>query len=148
MKKIISLLLVGLLLIPVMMTACSQGEETSQDVEFKYYSAEKVKESIENDEEFDLVDIQVQEEYDEHHIAGAIETNAYPVKEDTDKAKIDAIYSQLEGKENPIVIVCPRGAGGAERTYKYLLEKGINEDRLFILEDGQAGWPYEDLLAK
>jgi hypothetical protein len=39
-----------------------------------------------------------------------------------------------------VVIVCPRGAGGARRTYNYLRDKGIAAERLLILEKGQEGW--------
>ena len=38
------------------------------------------------------------------------------------------------------MIVCPRGAGGAKRTYDHLLQQGIAAERLLILEKGQEGW--------
>ena len=47
-----------------------------------------------------------------------------------------------------MVIVCPRGAGGAERTYDYLKSQGVAEKRMMILEGGQQDWPYKALLAK
>ncbi|AGB42067.1 rhodanese-related sulfurtransferase [Halobacteroides halobius DSM 5150] len=114
---------------------------------FKYYAPKKLKQSIEQEKDFFLVDIQPQEDFKKHHIQGAISTSAYPVKSKQDQAKLDKILPQLKKSNNDIVIVCPRGGGGAERTYKYLSSQGIKEQRLYILEGGQAGWPYEQLLA-
>ncbi len=95
-----------------------------------------------------ILDIQVEEEFSEHHIRGAVPTYAYPVKTDEEKARLETEVARLKGSDDPVIIVCPRGGGGARRTYEYLLEKGIADDRLFILEKGQAGWPYGDLLEK
>ena len=64
------------------------------------------------------------------------------------KVKLETILPQLEGEESPIIIVCPGGAGGATRSIDYLIEKGIAGERLFILENGQGGWPHDELLAK
>ena len=87
-----------------------------------------------------IVDIQVEEEFAEHHIKGATATYAYPVKSDADRTKLDATVEQIKGNNDPVVIVCPRGAGGAKRTYDYLLQQGISAERLLILEKGQEGW--------
>jgi thiosulfate/3-mercaptopyruvate sulfurtransferase len=43
-------------------------------------------------------------------------------------------------------VICPGGAGGAKRTIDYLESENIDGDRLFILENGQGKWPYEELL--
>ncbi|WP_425446882.1 rhodanese-like domain-containing protein [Dethiothermospora halolimnae] len=145
MKKVLSVILI-LLSVSLVFAGCSK--ETGQKEGFNYYTQEELKEAIESNEDILIVDIQVEEDFDKHHIKGAIETNAYPVKEDTDKAKLDNIMKDLEASDNPIIIVCPRGGGGAERTYNYLKEKDISEDRLYILENGQAGWSYDELLAE
>lgn len=114
---------------------------------FNYYTADQTKAAIENKEDMILLDIQVEDEWNQHHIQGAIPTYAYPVETDEDKAKLDGILDQLEG-DKPIVIVCPGGKGGAQRTVAHLESKGIAPERIFILENGQGGWPYEDLLEK
>lgn len=141
----LALLLVAAVLVAGCGGAGSSSTETK--AEYRYITAAEVKEKLENREEMVLLDIQVEEEWQEHHIAGSLPTHAYPVQSEEDKAKLDAVLSQLEG-DCPIVIVCPRGGGGAERTYNYLKEKGIAEERLFILEKGMAGWPYEELTEK
>lgn len=115
---------------------------------YQYMSPEQVNAKLESKAPMHLVDIQVEDEFASHHIDGAMKTCAYPVKSADDKGKIDAVVADLQKDAAPVVIVCPRGKGGAERAYKHLMEKGIAEDRLFILEDGQAGWPYKDKLAQ
>ncbi len=114
---------------------------------FQYKTAAEVKEMIESKEPMHIVDIQVEDEYKSGHIKGSIATYAFPVKTDEEKAKLDAIMSKIKKDEAPVIIVCPRGAGGAERTYNYLKAKGIDEYRLFILKKGWAGWPYSELSA-
>ncbi len=105
----------------------------------------EVKASIESGAAQLLVDIQVEDEFAAHHLPGAIATYAYPVKSESDEAKLAAVLDQLDG-DAPVVVVCPRGGGGAKRAYDYLEEAGIPEERLFILSDGQQGWPFPELV--
>lgn len=111
---------------------------------YQYMTPEQVKEKLDKKEPMHLVDIQVQEEFDQHSLPDAIATYSYPVKSEEEKARIDAIIDKLQADQNPVVVVCPRGGGGAERCYNHLKEKGIAEERLFILEKGQQGWPYPE----
>lgn len=111
---------------------------------YQYISAEEVKTKLDNKEPVHLVDIQVQEEFDQHHLPGAIATYSYPVKSEEEKARIDAIMDRLKADDAPVVVVCPRGGGGAKRCYDHLKDGGISEERLFILEDGQEKWPFEE----
>ena len=146
MKKFLGLIISLLLLTSVVLTGCSSKEEKKEGNGFQYYTAEQVKESIEKKSDIILLDIQVEEEFNKHHIKGAVPTYAYPLKTDEEKKKLDKEIPNLEKSTAPIVIVCPGGAGGAERTYDYLKEKGIKEERIYILEKGQNAWPYEELL--
>jgi len=116
--------------------------------DFKYYSADQLKQAIENKTPLKIVDIQVEDEFKAHHLQGVIPTYAYPVKTDEDKAKLAKVVPELKDSQNPIVVICPKGGSGAKNTIQYLADQGIEESRLFILEKGQAGWPYADLLAK
>lgn len=114
--------------------------------EYRYFTADQLKNNLEGETPLVLLDIQVQEEFDAHHIKGALATYAYPVKTDEDKSKFDKALETIQGTNTKVVIVCPRGGGGAERTYDYLLSNGVDEARLFILENGQEGWPFDELL--
>lgn len=144
MFKKLYLLFAMLLAAGILVAGCG-GQGTKKD--FHYKTAEELKTMLEQGEPIHIVDIQVEEEYKQGHIKGSVATFAYPVKSDEDKAKLDAVLPELQKDEAPIVIVCPRGAGGAERTYQYLQEKGFPEGRLFILEKGWAGWDYREWTA-
>lgn len=167
MKKVFTLLVTVSLGLSLILTGCgSQAtnkstsenkqatSQTSNETtpikisEFKYYTAEQLKDGIEKKSPLQLVDIQVTDEYNDHHIKGVVPTYAYPVKTDEEKAKLAEVIPQLKDSKEPIVIVCPGGAGGAERAYQYFYEQGIDESRLFILQKGQKGWPYDELLEK
>ncbi|CCO23862.1 rhodanese-like domain-containing protein [Maridesulfovibrio hydrothermalis] len=110
--------------------------------EYNYMNAASLQKAVENKADIAIVDIQVSEEFKNHHIKGAIETCAYPVKSVADRAKFDATLKQLKNSAQPIVVICPRGKGGAERTVNYFTEQGIAPYRIFILTEGQAAWPY------
>lgn len=115
---------------------------------YQYIGAADLKQKVENQEQVLLLDIQVEGEFSRHHVSGAIPTYAYPVKSEADRDKLKAVLAQIKTSEEPVVIVCPRGAGGAERTYDYLKSQGVAEKRMRILEGGQQEWPYEAMLAK
>jgi len=100
---------------------------------------------LEKGKDMAIVDIQVPTEFKEHHFKGALETGAYPVKSAVDKQKLDAIVPALSGSLSDVVVICPRGGGGAKNTFDYLKDKGVDEKRIFILKDGMQGWPYPEL---
>jgi len=111
-------------------------------------SAYHVKGLIEHQEPVILVDIQPEKDFAEHHLVGSIETNAYPVKSVADKTKLDRTLPLIEDSTAPVVVVCPRGGGGAQKAYDYLKSQGVAEERLVILEGGIAGWPHDDLMSQ
>jgi thiosulfate/3-mercaptopyruvate sulfurtransferase len=107
---------------------------------YNYITAAALEARLTAKEPIHLVDIQVEEEFAKHHITGATATYAYPVKTEAEKAKLQAVLSKIKADQAPVVVICPRGAGGATRTYDYLLSQGIAAERLLILEKGQEGW--------
>ena len=93
-----------------------------------------------------IIDIQPAVDFQQQHFRGSIETNAYPVKSDESRQRLDATLPRLSASTEAIVIVCPRGGGGAKATYDYLKSRGIDEKRLLILEGGMQGWPHKNLV--
>ena len=136
-----------ILFITLTMFSVSPPTHAESDGEFQHISPTEVKNRIENGAFMTILDIQVKDEYDKHHIVGALASYAYPVKSDADRAKLDVVMEKLTAEDDPIIIVCPRGGGGAKRTWQYLSSKGLSTNRMYILENGQGGWPYPDLLA-
>ncbi len=131
-----------LLLLLIMVALCAGGAAVAAEVTptYNYIGAAALEARLKAGEAIHLLDIQVEEEYAKHHIKGATPTYSYPVKSDADRAKLQAAIAKINADSAPVVIVCPRGAGGATRTYDYLLTQGIAAGRLLILEKGQEGW--------
>ena len=132
MKKLLVALSIVLLL-PVMAWAS----------DYNYISQDALKQQLASHSEMTIVDICPVAQYAKGHVPGAIETNAYPVKTDEERAKLQAVLPKLAASSEDVVIVCPGGAGGAKRTYDYYMANGIAESRLHILEKGMNGWPYQ-----
>ncbi|MDC0335633.1 rhodanese-like domain-containing protein [Pseudodesulfovibrio sp.] len=111
--------------------------------DYNYISQNDMRSQLDTKAQVTIVDICPIDQFAKGHLPGSIETNAYPVKTDDERAKLDAILPQLQASNDNIVIVCPGGKGGAKRTYEYYKAQGINEKRLLILESGMNGWPYQ-----
>ena len=110
-----------------------------------YVQPGQLKQWLETGEKMVIVDIQEPAAFEKHHLAGAIETNAYPVKSQEERQRLNGALAKIAATEDDVVIVCPRGGGGAENTYDYLKAQGVPEERLLILEKGMEGWPYPEL---
>lgn len=118
---------------------------TAFAADYNYVSPDKFKEWLTTGRNTIIVDIQVPAEFAKRHIKGSIETNAYPVKSDEERKRLNAVLAGINASKEDVVIVCPRGGGGARNTYDYLKAKGVAESRLFILEKGMEGWPHPEL---
>lgn len=113
---------------------------------YNYVEQDQFRQWLEKGKDMIIVDIQAPAEFQKHHFKGSLETNAYPVKAADDKQKLEKVLPKLSASRDEIVVVCPRGGGGAKNTYDYLKEKGIDEKRMFILKEGMLGWPYMDVV--
>ncbi|DAB33498.1 MAG TPA: hypothetical protein CFH82_10100 [Sulfurospirillum sp. UBA12182] len=121
------------------------GGKVDKKSQYNYISAdETAKIMMENPDKIVLIDIQEKDDFEEEHLKGAIGTYAYPVKTEEEKARI-AKHIQDIKPDQKVVVVCPRGGGGADRAYDFLLQSGIKKENLFTLTDGQYGWPRDRL---
>jgi rhodanese-related sulfurtransferase len=112
---------------------------------YNYVKPEEFKGWLESGKEVVIVDIQVPAEFAKRHFKGSLETNAYPVKSDEERARLDKTLERINATKAEVVIVCPRGGGGAKNTYDYLKALGVDEKRLFILEKGMEGWTFPEM---
>lgn len=131
-------LLFGLLL---SLLVCGNGAAGS----YTYVKADDFKSWLQDGKRMEIIDIQPATDFQKQHFRGSIETNAYPAKSAEERQRLDKTLTQLAASSDAIVVVCPRGGGGAKGTYDYLKSKGIDEKRLFILEGGMQGWPHKGL---
>lgn len=113
---------------------------------FNYLEPEQFKEWLESSKPLIIVDIQEAEEFAAHHFPGSLQTNAYPVKSDADQAKLDPAVAAFKERGYDVVVICPRGGGGAKRGYSYLKSQGVPEEKLTILKGGVAKWPHRAML--
>ena len=111
--------------------------------DYNYISQDETKTRLASGPAMQIVDICPVEMFAEGHLPGSMETNAYPVKTDEERARLDKVLPVVSASKDDVVIVCPGGAGGAKRAYDFFREKGVAEARLKILEKGMKGWPYQ-----
>lgn len=113
-----------------------------------YIEPQELKELLDKKSDVILVDIQPAADFEKQHLPGSIETNAFPAAKDEEKARLDRVLTVIKASKAPVVVVCPRGKTGAKNSYNYLESKGVSEERMQILEDGIAGWPYKEMFVK
>ena len=127
------------------------GGKVKENAKYNYITADETAKLIREDaSKIVLVDIQEKPDFEEEHLKGAISTYAYPVKTDDEKARLAALLPDIkEGQK--VIIVCPRGGGGADRAYDFYLSKGLKKEQLLTLKGGQYEWPRDrvkDVLAQ
>lgn len=106
-----------------------------------YISAEDTASIIRNKNPgYVIIDIQPKADFDKHHLQGAVSTCAFPANTPEMHEKLKAGLDAVKADQK-IIVVCPRGGGGAKNTVNYYRSIGIRNDRLLILENGQTGWP-------
>lgn len=113
---------------------------------FNYVKADDFKQWLDSGKAMVLVDIQVKDEFSLLHFKDSIETNAFPVETEEQRKMIDSAVAAAKKAGTDVVVICPRGGGGAKRCYSYLKAQGISEEKLFILEGGIAKWPHKEML--
>ena len=113
---------------------------------FNYVTADDFKQWLDSGKAMVLVDIQVKDEFSLHHFKNSIETNSFPVDTDEQRKMIDPAVAASKAAGTDVVVICPRGGGGAKKCYNYLKDQGIPETKHFILEGGIAKWPHQEML--
>jgi rhodanese-related sulfurtransferase len=117
------------------------GGKVKENPKYNYITADETAKLMrEAPAKIVLVDIQEKADFTEEHLKGAISTYAYPVKTEEEKARLAALLPEIK-PDQKVIIVCPRGGGGADRAYDFYLSKGIKKENLVTLKDGQYGWP-------
>ena len=112
---------------------------------YNYITAEQTAELIRNaPQSIVLIDIQEKPGFAKEHLVGAIETNAYPVKKQDELDRLAALLPNIKSDQK-VIIICPRGGGGADRAYDFYLKSGINKDNIYTLKKGQEGWPRDSI---
>lgn len=135
MKKIIVAWTILLVAAAVSWAASADG--------YKFISAADLQKRLQTKSPMILLDICPVEQFAKGHIPGSIETNAYPVDTDEQREQLAKVLPQIQASKDDVIILCPRGGGGAKKTFDFYKSKGIESNRLLILEKGMDAWPYE-----
>ena len=126
MKKLIVLLLALMLL-----TACGQASENTQEVVYLNITAAEAKVLMESQTDYIILDVRSQEEFDQGHIPGAI------LIPDTEiAARAEAV---LTDKDQLILVYC-RSGRRSKLASQALVELGYTNIREF---GGIIDWPYD-----
>ena len=121
------------------------GGQVKENAKYNYITVDETAKLMREDaSKLVLVDIQEKPDFEEEHLKGAISTYAYPVKTDAEKARLAELLPNIK-PDQKVVIVCPRGGGGADRAYDFYLEKGLKKEQLFTLKGGQYEWPRDKI---
>ena len=126
MKKIALLILAMLLL-----TACGQQNEVTQEAVYMNITAQEAKELMDTQKGYIILDTRTQEEYDQGHIPGAI---LIPYDEVLEKAE-----GILTDKDQLILVYC-RSGRRSKIAADDLVKLGYTNIREF---GGIIDWPYE-----
>ena len=126
MKKLILFLLAMMLL-----TACGQDKENSQEAGYVNITAEQAKEIMDSQEDYIILDVRTQDEFDESRIPGAI---LIPHDEITEKAE-----DLLTNKDQLILVYC-RSGRRSKIAAEALVKLGYTNIKEF---GGILDWPYE-----
>ena len=126
MKKLFFLLLAVMLL-----TACGQDKENDQGAVYVNITAEEAKQIMDTEEDYIILDVRTQEEYDQGHIPGAILIPDTEIKNKAEEVMMD--------KDQLILVYC-RSGRRSKLAAEALAELGYTNIKEF---GGIIDWPYE-----
>ena len=126
MKKLSFLLLAVMLL-----TACAHVEENDQEAAYRNITAEEAKQIMDTGEDYIILDVRTQEEYDEGHIPGAL------LIPDTE---IEARAEEILTDKDQLILVYCRSGRRSKLAAEALVELGYTNIKEF---GGIIDWPYE-----
>ena len=126
MKKLVFLLLAVMLL-----TACGQDKENDQGAVYVNITAEEAKQIMDSEEDYIILDVRTQEEYDQGHIPGAIVISHEEITEKAEEMLTD---------KNQLILVYCRSGRRSKIAAEALVELGYTNIKEF---GGIIDWPYE-----
>ena len=115
----------------LLLTACAASTPTPQQEVYLNISPEEAKVLMDTQEDYVILDVRTQEEFDAGHIPGAI---LIPNTEIADRAE-----QELPNKDQLLLVYC-RSGNRSKQASQILVELGYTNIREF---GGINDWPYE-----
>ena len=129
--KRFSAILILIITCAAILYGCTSGGENKMENSYEQITPAKAKEIIDSQNDFIILDVRTQEEFDEAHIGGAILIPDYEI---TDKAE-----SVLKDKNQLILVYC-RSGRRSKLAASDLVTLGYSNVKEF---GGIIDWPYE-----
>ena len=115
----------------LLLTACAASTSTPQQEVYLNISPEEAKVLMDTQEDYVILDVRTQEEFDAGHIPGAV---LIPNTEIADRAE-----QELPDKDQLLLVYC-RSGNRSKQASQILVELGYTNIREF---GGINDWPYE-----
>ena len=119
------------ILVCLLLTACAASTPTPQQEVYLNISPEEAKVLMDTQEDYVILDVRTQEEFDTGHIPGAV---LIPNTEIADRAE-----QELPNKDQLLLVYC-RSGNRSKQASQILVELGYTHIREF---GGINDWPYE-----
>ena len=119
------------ILVCLLLTACAASTPTPQQEVYLNISPEEAKVLMDTQEDYVILDVRTQEEFDTGHIPGAV---LIPNTEIADRAE-----QELPDKDQLLLVYC-RSGNRIKQASQILVELGYTHIREF---GGINDWPYE-----
>ena len=121
-----------ILLLSVMMIAgCGQEKEKDREAVYMNITAQEAKVIMDSQEDYTILDVRTQEEYDQGHIPGAILIPDYEIEEKAEQV--------LRDKDQLLLVYC-RSGRRSKLAAEDLVKLGYTNIKEF---GGIIDWPYE-----
>ena len=119
------------MLVMLLFAGCSQAKGNPQEASFVNITAEKAKQLMDTEENYIILDVRTQEEYDQGHIPGAILIPDNRIDADAEKVLTD---------KNQLILVYCRSGRRSKLAAEHLVQLGYTNIKEF---GGILDWPYE-----
>lgn len=119
------------MLVMLLFAGCSQAKGNPQEASFVNITAEKAKQLMDTEENYIILDVRTQEEYDQGHIPGAILIPDNRIDADAEKVLTD---------KNQLILVYCRSGRRSKLAAERLVQMGYTNIKEF---GGILDWPYE-----
>ena len=119
------------MLVMLLFAGCSQAKGNPQEASFVNITAEKAKQLMDTEENYIILDVCTQEEYDQGHIPGAILIPDNRIDADAEKVLTD---------QNQLILVYCSSGRRSKLAAERLVQLGYSNIKEF---GGILDWPYE-----